>query len=264
MKRANPQTATYLYCVIESRQAPSLGGAPRGLPGAGRPRLLEALPSLWLAAGDAPLAGYGQPAIEAGLHDLDWVARCAVAHERVVEHFARTATVIPMKLFTLFTSDDRAVAHIHKMRKKLENVLRGVSGCQEWGVRIRWKGASPPPIKRRAPAPKAAKSVPLGTRFLLARKEQQDRERLMRQRAVRDAETVYHSLARSGKASVRLALAPATGGGRVILDAAFLVSRKGQARFHTAVQRATQRFQGGYDVVLSGPWPPYNFIAGWK
>src|SRR5258708_1351949 len=98
---AHPSSATYLYCLAQSKQPPSLAGVPPGLPGVHKPRALDAGGSLWLIAGNAPLALYGTGPIEAGLKDLDWVAERAVGHERVVEHFVEhiRGTVVPLKLF---------------------------------------------------------------------------------------------------------------------------------------------------------------------
>ena len=41
-------TATYLYCLVHSPREPSLRDAPAGLPGAGRPRAIDAGGGLWL------------------------------------------------------------------------------------------------------------------------------------------------------------------------------------------------------------------------
>jgi hypothetical protein len=48
----------------------------------------------------------------------------------------------------------------------------------------------------------------------------------------------------------------------VLLDAAFLV-RRGQVKaFQSAVRKASARLgRDGYELTLTGPWPPYNFVA---
>ena len=90
------ETATYAYCVAAGATPPRLARAPRGLPEMTRPRALAVTPGTWLVVADAPLSRYGAAPIEAGLRDLDWISRCAVAHEAVVEHVARTGvTVVP-------------------------------------------------------------------------------------------------------------------------------------------------------------------------
>ena len=78
---------------------------------------------LWLVVATAPMAQYGAAPIERRLRDLDWVSRCAMGHEAVVEDAARSGPVVPMKLFTLFSSDARATAHIVRTRRKLTRLF---------------------------------------------------------------------------------------------------------------------------------------------
>ena len=78
-------SATYLYCLVRAEKAPSLRGAPAGLPGAGKPRAIDAGGGLWLVAADAPLDRYGEEPIEKGLQDLAWVSSVAVPHEAVMD-----------------------------------------------------------------------------------------------------------------------------------------------------------------------------------
>ena len=131
------ETATYLYCLVRQDRAPVLARAPRGLPATGRARALDAGDGLWLVVADAPLSRYGSAPLETHLRDLEWVAACATAHEAVVEFAARGATTVPLKLFTLFNGDERAVAHIRRLRPTIDRVLDRVAGRQEWGVRVR-------------------------------------------------------------------------------------------------------------------------------
>src|SRR5262245_51576488 len=112
--------STYVYSVIKrdavdtGRRARATRGprAPKGMPGAGPARLLPAGDAYALAVASVPSARYSSETIEKKLRDLDWVAECGAAHEGVVEWSATQGTVVPMKLFTIFTSDDRAVDHV--------------------------------------------------------------------------------------------------------------------------------------------------------
>ena len=48
-----------------------------------------------------------------------------------------------------------------------------------------------------------------------------------------------------------------------MLDAAFLVPVKRVATFRASVRKQAERLAShGYRVVLTGPWPAYNFVAG--
>jgi len=147
-------TVTYLYCLVAAERRPSLAGAPRGLPGTGGLRALEAGGGLWLVVADAPLSAYGSEPIERNLRDFEWVALRGAAHARVVEYFARRITTLPMKLFTLFNSDERALAHVRGDAARVRRVIERVTGHAEWGVRVRLDAAL---VKKRvAKRPAAA------------------------------------------------------------------------------------------------------------
>ncbi len=260
MRNGRAPTATYLYCLVHDKKPPALAGVPPGLPGMRAPRLLDAGDSLWLIAADAPLARYGKLPIEKGLQDLKWVSACAVAHEQVVEHFTGAGTIIPMKLFTLFTNDKRALDHIKDTRKKLDKVIERIARCQEWGVRIHFNEARAA-ASARAETKLRAPNAPTGTQFLLLKKKEQDLARQWKERALAEAERAYQELARIGEDSRRLPSAEGEPGSRVILDAAFLVPLKKEKQFRGAVNRLTARVAESYNVMLTGPWPPYNFVV---
>jgi hypothetical protein len=256
------RTATYVYCVAHAGRAPALGRAPRGLPGAGAVRALDGGEGMWLIVADAPLARYGAAPVEARLRDLDWVAACATAHEAVVEHVARVATTIPLKLFTLFNSDERAVAHIARLRPALARAVERVAGRQEWGIRVHLEEAHARRAQR-ARAARATAGVTSGTRFLLLKKHEQQalREALARGRA--DVDATYEALAQTADDARRRPPDPVDGGGRLVLDAAFLLPPRRLKSFKRAARaRAARLAEHGYTLTLSGPWPPYNFVGG--
>jgi hypothetical protein len=48
----------------------------------------------------------------------------------------------------------------------------------------------------------------------------------------------------------------------MVLDAAFLVVRGDARRFRAAAGEAARALAGrGIELVLTGPWPPYHFVA---
>jgi hypothetical protein len=225
------------------------------------PRILNAGKSLWLVAADAPLWRYGTAPIERGLQDLDWVSACAMAHEQVIEHYTRAGlAVVPMKLFTLFTSDERALAYVAAKRKELNKTILRVTGCREWGVRISLNRARAEATVR-AGAKQGSGTISKGTQFLLLKKKEKDLTLALRENAVVESEKSYKELARHGKDARRLPIVQGDSGTAVVLDAAFLIPALREARFRAAVQQLSARLAQTFDVTLSGPWPPYNFVG---
>jgi gas vesicle protein GvpL/GvpF len=252
--------ATYLYCLVRAARVPSLGGAPGGLPGTGALRLLAAGSDLWLVAADAPLTRYGTGPVERGLRNLQWVAVRGAAHARVVDHFARRFTTLPMKLFTLFTSDERAIAHVRQDEARVRRVLARVDGRGEWGVRVRLDPALVRRRARRAP-PVKAPGGRAGTRFLLAKKRDRDLAREVLRVGRAAVEDAFEELATLAQTSRRRP-AGELDGTRLVLDAALLVDAGREARLKQAARRAARALAThGYRLTMTGPWPAYNFVS---
>jgi hypothetical protein len=211
----------------------------------------------WLVVTDVPMARYRDAAIERGLRDLDWVASVAMAHEKVVERFRSAEAVVPMKLFTIFTSDERAVSAFGRALRRLDALLDRVAGRDEWGVRVLvdTRAVAPRAGTRRAPRPAS------GTTFLLAKKAERDAASATRRQATRVAAEIYRDVSGEADAARRRGLSSAEAA-TLALDAAFLVRRSRARAFQAAVARAGRRHAGdGYRVTLTGPWPPYTFVG---
>lgn len=256
-------TATYVYCLLRSA-APSLAGAPDGLPGAAAPRLLPLDGDLWLVVADAPLPEYGGDAIESRLSDLSWVSGRALAHEAVVEHFAAASPVLPMKLFTLFHSDERAIAHLQEQREEIGRIFDRIAGRAEWGVRILFREDE---ARRRAAetatTAATAERPSSGTGFLLRKKAEKESVRDLTAGLRAEVDRVYDELAGRSSEARRRQPEPGEVGARLLLDAAFLLPAGEGEDFAAEVQRLAERLtERACEVNLTGPWPPYNFLGG--
>jgi hypothetical protein len=274
-------TGTYVYCLVAAARRPArrsgrAGRAiPSGLPGAGRVRLLPvdtARPSRkaagrgpaalgrWLVVADAPLDRYGETVLNRNMSNLDWVSRAAVAHEAVVEGFSAAPAVLPMKLFTIFASDDRAVEHITVERDQINRLIARVAQRDEWGVRVvldRAKAASGGAATKRG-------SSPTGVAYLARKKAARDATAELERKAKKVVRDVYGALgSQSDEAKRRAASELPASGGLMLLDAVFLVPRGRAAQFRSAVGlHARTLGPRGYRISLSGPWPPYSFLQG--
>ena len=230
---------------------------PPGVPDATPPEIIAVSPSLWLVAASVPLDIYGSDPLEALLSDLESVGRIAVAHEAVVEYFAmrRELTVIPMKLFTMFSTQERAVKDIAARRKSIEAAMKRIEGAEEWGIRI---SRTAPPATSRAARAGAATS---GAAFLAAKKQARDDVRNAHLAAAAAAVAAFDRLAGIARDARRRDDPPASGATTPLLDAALLVASKDRDTFTEAARREAEACaRAGAQMTLTGPWPAYNFV----
>lgn len=265
---AKREAGTYVYCLIAAPRAPKVSPRLRRPVGLGPVRLVPTAPNEWLAVSDAPVSEYNEAAINSRLGDLDAIARAAVAHEGVVESFIAAPAVLPMKLFTIFTNDDRAVEHVTRDRRRIDGLLRRVRNHHEWGVRVtldrraavdRFAKARVRPASR---AKAALRGEASGLAYLVAKKARRDSATELAQRARNTVAAVYEQLSRGATLARRRTAAelPADGGA-LLLDAAFLVQRSKASRFRAQAAREARGIEpDGYRLTVTGPWPPYTFI----
>jgi hypothetical protein len=258
-------TGTYVYCVVAATRLPRMARTAKGLPGAERMRLLDAGDGLFIVVAHVPLKRYGEEALRQGLADLDWVSRAAVAHEQVVESFVAERAVLPMKLFTIFTSDARAVEHVRAERARIAAFVKRVANQQEWGVRVildKTLAASAAARQKPTRGRSTAAAEASGAAYLTRKKAQRDAATELAEHARETVAGLYDRLAaRARLAKRRPASEMPVSDGPLLLDAAFLVPRARTASFRAmAVREAKTLSRSGYGLTLSGPWPPYTFV----
>lgn len=253
--KTSSSSAVYVYCIFRSARRPRLAGVPRGVPEAAALELLDVARGMWLVTSSVPLAVYGPANLEPRLRDLDWVARVAVGHEAVNEFFARAAgTVVPMTLFTMFSSTETALKDVRSRRTRIDRVIRHVAGCEEWGIRVSGR-----PVVVDA----TGGSRPMtGTGFLRARKAARDATASARGAALEAADAAFERLKRLSKDARRRHRGAESGTTPPILEAAFLVRETARLRFKAeAGRQAPILARAGADMALTGPWPAYSFVG---
>lgn len=245
---------TYVYCIVQRSGRPVLARVPAGVPDSAGCALLPLEKSVWAVASRVDARTYGPGSLDDRLRDPDWLSRVALGHAAVVEHVARmrSATVVPLKVLTLFSDDDRARRDLLVQRPAWADALERVRGCVEWGVRVT-SAAVPPP--RRLPSRPSS-----GAAFLAGKKRSRDQARERSRRVSEAARDAFERLSRIATES-RSREAPPHAAHPPLLDAAFLVAASRQARFDAAVARvAASCRQAGAELALTGPWPAYSFV----
>lgn len=257
-------TLSYVFCLVRSARRPRLHRITGGMPGGGDLRAIELDEGLWAIVQSVPASEYGEDALGRGLQDLDWVGPRAIAHERVIEGFLSASALLPMQLFTLFTSDARVAEHVRGERARIQRILKRIGKKVEFGLRLTYADANAP---RGVVASGTSPSTALagtrsGTAYLARKRDVLDVNRTRLVEARKTADRFYKAMSRKAAASHRrTSLERAAPGSRLLLDAAFLIAAAKSATFKSAVRQQTRELRGsGVKVSLTGPWPPYNFI----
>ena len=244
--------ATYVYCLVKSRKTPSVRGVPAGIPGAGPPRLLPIDRSVWAVVSDAPLERFTGDRLQQEMQDVEAISRHAVAHDAVIEFFFRRAQVIPLKLFTLFSSDEKAAAHVRGQLSVLNKMFAALRGLEEWGVRI---------IAGEVQA-ESARTLDSGRDYLQIKKRLHADTVAPPRATTRAIDGALRSMGRLASKMRQEAL-PAPGRGRpYAAGASFLVAAARRERWkkHAAALASSLAGQG-HRLEMSGPWPPYHFVS---
>jgi hypothetical protein len=246
---------SYVFCLIRSNRQPTMRRISEGMPGGRDLRAIGVGEHLWAVVQSVPESDYAETALARGLQNLDWVGPRAIAHERVIELFLSAPALLPMHLFTLFTSDDRVVQHVHSDGARIRRLLKRVEGKVEWGLRLTFDAKAGPAKVSRRP-------VRSGTEFLARKRDVLGVDRTRAKEALVTADRVYKSTSRLASAARRrTSVERAAPGSRLLLDAAFLVAVAKSGGFRLAVRQQMRDLRAaGITMSLTGPWPPYNFV----
>jgi hypothetical protein len=260
----------YVYCVAE--RDPLARVFEKDLPASiESDAALEMIAQDNLAAVVSPvaLADYGEDALQERLTDATWTAIRAMRHEKVVEHFARRLSVVPLRFGTIYLERESIKQMLSEKQGELQGIIERLSGREEWGLNIYCDRAkllenitllSP----RLRDLDERANLASPGQSYLMRKKIGTLRETESRSEVKRVAVEVEHELSNKSDDVKRLRVLKdeATEHGELAAKFAFLVER---ARFddfrRTAERIAEERQSAGFRLELTGPWPAYNFAA---
>ncbi|KXK60675.1 hypothetical protein AWW66_17485 [Micromonospora rosaria] len=238
------------------------GVAPGTLAGivgiAGTP--VRAVPAAGLVAvvSDAPLTEYGEEALRRNLEDLTWLEQTARAHHAVVAALSRAAVVVPARLATVHSDDDRVTRVLVERRDEFAGTLARLADRDEWGVKGYVVPGPPPPAAEPTGGGGGA-----GAAYLRRRRAQLTAREEGQQIAADAAAAVHTALAGYAAAARRHAPQDRRLSGAstaMALNGAYLVDRDRVDHFADLVRGLADRHPQ-LRLELTGPWPPYSFVA---
>ena len=170
-----------------------------------------------------------------------------LAYERVVEAIHARQAVIPLRYGCVMESESAVIRLLEDHRQEYEALLARLTGMTEMGIRVLRPGASA--------VPPDCPSSP-GARYLASLRDRYNSAHALAPEETQLADRVI-SLLSDCSVEQRREVSPSSRGRLISLY--FLLPGNCAEQFR---QRARQiRLPGAAQMLLSGPWPPYNFVG---
>jgi hypothetical protein len=244
-RRADAPSGRYVYCVIRSQQTLSFG--PLGL--GPEPAEVHTIHYRDIAAvvSNTPIVVQ------------DPTRENVLAHQRVNETVMQKHTVIPMSFGTVFKTDDDISELLRSAYDAFSDVLNKMQEKFEFGLKVLWDRDQiireiedeDEDIRRL----KSEISSQKGSTYFARMQYGRLIDAALQSRTERYVAGIFSALrdvsvaSRSNKPI----------GDRMIMNAAFLVSREMEAAFDARVKEIGQQYER-LTFKYTGPWPPYNFV----
>jgi hypothetical protein len=249
----------YVYGVVDG--SVRLGTLPVGVDGAG---VVRGVCNGGLTALVSEVAGadFDEARLREHVVDLAWVQSTARRHELVLEAIGAVATVIPMRMCTVYDSEDEIAQLLARESRALRDGLRYLEGKGEWGVKVfsePFAGAE----QRADPSTDRGAS---GADFMRRRLREREARADAAQQAEDAAQHVHEVLDTVAADSVIVSPQSHENRdrpGEMLLNGVYLVQDESREEFRAQARALARSFANlGIELELTGPWPAYNFVPG--
>jgi hypothetical protein len=182
-----------------------------------------------------------------------------LAHQRVNETVMQKHTVIPMSFGTVFKTDDDIMELLRSAYDAFSDVLNKMRDKFEFGLKVLWDRdqiireieEEDEDIRRL----KSEISSQKGSTYFARMQYGRLIDAALQSRSERYVAEIFDAL-RSVSVASR---SNKPIGDRMIMNAAFLVSREMEHPFDSRVKEIGQQYEK-LTFKYTGPWPPYNFV----
>lgn len=219
---------------------------------------------------DVPAELYNEIALEECLQNLDWLESHVTAHNFVIQRVMQEYPVVPMKFCTIFKLTENLKQVITGREKEFSKLLKYVSNKEEWGLKAYfekklWQRYVEETSENIQEAKKQLKAGGSGAAYLIKRRLDELVLSAMDHLAAETASQTHLELSPFAiKAKLNPLMSSKTAGQlkTMVLNAAYLIEKDNVASFtHRVNELRNSYLDKGFEIVVSGPWPPYNFSS---
>jgi hypothetical protein len=216
----------------------------------------------WTAvASEVPAAEFSQEEVDRHSTDLEWLGRLGVRHQRVNETLSQSTDIIPLRAFTLFSSEEALRRWLQEHSNELERIRVRIRGSLEWTLRFEVRGTDWMDETTELAGIRAEiESAPSGKAFLLQKKLERETERVRDEAEDRFIGKIEHSISEHFGVPAVIESRAARGGADP--QVSVLIPRDRREEFEELVFRLADDLRSkNVGVLLTGPWPPYSFAG---
>ncbi len=260
----------YAYCVLLDPEDVDPGMV--GMEGNG-PVYVVPYQRLGMAVSRVHLDEFAPERMREKLQNLAWVETRVRLHEEVVEGIMRDRSVVPIKFGTVYLDEKGVRDFLARHEGELSESLEELSGKEEWNVRVfvakeGLRASIERSDERLLRMNREIEGMPPGWAYFLGKKKDlllvEETERKLREWGEEFLGRL-RGVAEEVVLNKRIPMNDAGGGGEMVLNVAFLVTRARLGEFCRALDELSDQYgEEGFSFRCSGPWPPYNFTPRLK
>lgn len=178
-------------------------------------------------------------------------------HEAVLEALMPGHSVLPLRFGSAFASDSVLLALLQDKYASFSANLLRVQGCVELSLRMNWQNeANQLPVIRNAAQTRGQAPAMSGKDYMQALLKARQQEHDLHQQIETQTSELLHNLDRLANENTHVvSLTPYPS-----LKAAYLLAQPKVPLFRQEVGNLAA-LHPDLHFALTGPWPPYNFVA---
>ncbi len=240
----------------------AFGAAPSGVAA----QDIEGFPGLHLVTSEGvslivetvPLTQWAGPEAQARLEKLETVMPLISRHQEIVAALHERMTVMPLGLACIFSRAEMAKNWLNEKKSQISECLDLIEGHEEWAVKLltdpaRASAAAWKDLLVENPPPEQP-----GRRYLHEKKLKSELANFLENRTHQMASSFVSSIE---KLVTAVKVRPQNASEKPVLSnlAVLVCQNRGSSFAHDIGE--LQRFLGseGFEITLTGPWPPYSF-----
>jgi hypothetical protein len=260
----------YVYCIVRGAGSNPVEGLPEHGIDPAYPVYALSQQALTAVVSQVSLGEFGQAELEANLNDLQWLETKVRAHESVLEAVMASGACVPMRLCTIYRSEQRVQELMAQYYDSFAAALDRLQGKQEWGIKLYCDGqvlaSKISEVSDRVKDLTAqTKGKSGGAAYFLKKKLEDAIAEEVERIGDESAQRSHDCLAGYAAAATTNSLQDKETTHRkddMLLNASYLVPAGQLAAFQDELENLQNEYGAqGFSFVLTGPWPPYNFAT---